>query len=119
MLDKLAFIEERFVAIEAQLSEPTLYDDPAAAAKILKEQKELAPIVEAYRQYKGAQQNLADAQELLSGQVDADMKEFAQEELQNAKNDMERLEQELRILLLPTDPNDEKKDDESTVDDHK
>ncbi len=108
MLEKLAFIEERFESIEAQLSEPSLYDDPAAAAKILKEQKELSPIVEAYRQYKRAEQDAADAQDLLSGQTDAEMKELAQEELQNAKSDMERLEQELRILLLPTDPNDEK-----------
>ena len=108
MLEKLAFIEEKFESIEAQLSEPSLYDDPAAAAKILKEQKELSPIVEAYRQYKKAERDAAGAQELLSGQTDAEMKELAQEELQNAKEDMERLEQELRILLLPTDPNDEK-----------
>jgi len=108
MLEKLAFIEEKFNSIEEQLSQPSLYDDPAAAAKILKEQKELAPIVDAYRQYKNAERNAADAQELLTGQTDAEMRELAQEELQTAKADMERLEQELKILLLPTDPNDEK-----------
>lgn len=108
MLEKLAFIEERFNSIEEQLAQPSLYDDPAAAAKLLKEQKELAPIVEAYRQYKRAQKDAEDAQELLSGQTDAELKELAQEELQCAKEDMERLEQELKILLLPTDPNDEK-----------
>ncbi len=108
MLEKLAFIEEKFNSIEEQLAQPSLYDDPAAAAKLLKEQKELTPIVEAYRDYKRAEKNSADAQELLSGQTDAELKELAQEELQGAKEDMERLEQELRILLLPTDPNDEK-----------
>ena len=108
MLEKLSFIEERFDAIEKQLAEPTLYDDPAAAAKILKEQKELSPIVDAYRQYKVAQRNAQEAQELLTGPTDPEMRELAQEELQNAKSDMERLEQELKILLLPTDPNDEK-----------
>ncbi len=108
MLEKLAFIEERFNSIEEQLSQPSLYDDPAAAAKLLKEQKELAPIVEAYRDYKRAEKDAADAQELLGGQTDAELKELAQEELQCAKEDMERLEQELRILLLPTDPNDDK-----------
>jgi len=108
MLEKLAFIEEKFNSIEEQLSQPSLYDDPAAAAKILKEQKELAPIVDAYRQYKNAERNAADAQELLTGQTDAEMRELAQEELQTAKADMERLEQELKILLLPKDPNDEK-----------
>ena len=108
MLEKLAFIEEKFNSIEEQLSQPSLYDDPAAAAKLLKEQKELSPIVEAYRDYKRAQKDAEDAQELLSGQTDAELKELAQEELLGAKEDMERLEQELKILLLPTDPNDEK-----------
>ena len=63
MLEKLAFIEERLQTIEAQLAEPSLYDDPQAAAKLLKEQKEIAPIVDAYRLYKRAQQDAADAQE--------------------------------------------------------
>ena len=108
MLEKLAFIEERFEDVEKLLAEPTLYDDPAAAAKLLKEQKELTPIVDAYRAWRKAQQNAEEAREMLSGQLDAELRELAQEEFQTAKEDMERLEGELKILLLPTDPNDEK-----------
>ena len=91
--------------LEARLSEPGLYDDPDRAARLLKERNELEPIVAAFRAYERAKQAQADALEMLS---DPDMKEMAQEELQQAKADMARLEEELKILLLPKDPNDDK-----------
>ena len=91
--------------LEARLSEPGLYDDPDRAARLLKERNELEPIVAAFRAYERAKQAQADALEMLS---DPDMKELAQEELQQAKADMARLEEELKILLLPKDPNDDK-----------
>ena len=91
--------------LEARLSEPGLYDDPDRAAKLLRERNELAPIVEAFRAYERAKQAQMDALDMLS---DPDMKELAQEELQQAKADMARLEDELKILLLPKDPNDDK-----------
>ena len=105
MFEKVKGLCQRMDELEARLSEPGLYDDPDRAAKLLKERNELEPIVEAYRAYQQAQQTVADVTELLS---DPDMKELAQQELHEAKADVARLEEELKILLLPKDPNDGK-----------
>ena len=105
MFEKVKGLCQRMDELEARLSEPGLYDDPDRAAKLLKERNELEPIVVAYRAYEQAQQTIADATEMLS---DPDMKELAQEELHAAKADVARLEDELKILLLPKDPNDDK-----------
>lgn len=105
MLDKLNAVEAKYSQIEARLAAPETYDDPALVAKLNREQTQLTPVVESYRAYRTAQQAKEDALVLLG---DPEMKELAQEELQQAKQDMERLEQELRILLLPRDPNDDK-----------
>ncbi len=105
MFEKLKVLAARLNELEIRLSAPDLYDDPDRAAKLLRERNELEPIVTAFREYEQAQRTLADATEMLS---DPDMKELAQEELQQAKSDIARLEGELKILLLPKDPNDEK-----------
>lgn len=105
MLDKLKEIEEKFSELENRLSLPEIYTDPAAYAKLAKEQKELAPLVEAYRRWDKARRDAEGARELMS---DPEMKEMAQEELETAKAEMERVEAELKILLLPRDPNDER-----------
>lgn len=105
MFEKVKGLCQRMDELEARLSEPGLYDDPDRAAKLLKERNELEPIVAAYRVYEQAQQTIADATEMLS---DPDMKELAQEELHEAKAEEKRLEDELKILLLPKDPNDDK-----------
>ena len=105
MFEKLNALAQRMDELEARLAEPGLYDDPDRAAKLLKERNELEPIVAAFRACDKAQQAQAYALEMLS---DPDMKELAQEELQQAKADIARLEDELKILLLPKDPNDEK-----------
>ena len=105
MFEKLKALAARLDELEIRLSAPDLYDDPDRAAKLLRERNELEPIVTAFREYEQAQRTLADATEMLS---DPDMKELAQEELQQAKSDIARLEDELKILLLPKDPNDEK-----------
>lgn len=105
MFEKLKVLAARLDELEMRLSAPDLYDDPDRAAKLLRERNELEPIVTAFREYEQAQRTLADATEMLS---DPDMKELAQEELQQAKSDITRLEGELKILLLPKDPNDEK-----------
>ena len=105
MFEKLKALAARLDELEMRLSAPDLYDDPDRAAKLLRERNELEPIVAAFREYEQAQRTLADATEMLS---DPDMKELAQEELQQAKSDIARLEGELKILLLPKDPNDEK-----------
>ena len=105
MLSKLAAIEAKYSQIEARLGAPETYEDPAQVAKLNKEQTELQPLVETYRAYQGAVEARAQAEELLS---DPEMKELAQEEYKQAAADMERLERELQILLLPRDPNDDK-----------
>ena len=103
MVDQLKEIANRYEAIVSQLEDPSIYADPGRLAKLTREQKELTPVVEAYRAYCRAESDLREAQELLG---DPEMKEMAQEELQRAKSDKERLEGELKLLLLPKDPND-------------
>ena len=105
MLDKLAAIEAKYSQIEARLAAPETYDDPEQVAKLNKEQTELSPVVETYRQYLRAQQQKEESEALLS---DPEMRELAQEEFQQARADLERLEGELKVLLLPRDPNDRK-----------
>ena len=105
MMEKLRALDLHYADVEARLSAPETYDDPALVAKLNKEQKELSPVVEAYRTYQKRQKDMAEAQELMS---DPDMKELAQEEFSAAKADLERLEEEITILLLPRDPNDDK-----------
>ena len=105
MLEKLAAIEAKYSQIEARLAAPETYDDPAAVARLNKEQNELSPVVETYRSYLAARERLAQAEELLS---DPEMRELAQEELLQTNAELERLEGQLQLLLLPKDPNDNK-----------
>jgi len=105
MLDKLTAIEAKYSQIEARLATPETYDDPAQVAKLNKDQAELQELVETFRTYQKAMGARDQAQELMS---DPEMKELAQEEFQQAQADLERLERELQILLLPKDPNDSK-----------
>ena len=103
--EKLKALDRQYAELEARLAAPETYDDPARVARLNKEQRDLEPVVTAYRTYVRRQKDLADAQALMS---DPDMKELAQEEYQAAKADLERLVEEIRILLLPRDPNDAK-----------
>lgn len=105
MQDKLAAIEAKYSQIEARLSASETYEDPALVAKLNKEQTELQPLVETYRTYLRTQQSYREAESLLG---DPEMKELAQEEWQQSKEELERLEHQLKILLLPKDPNDDK-----------
>ena len=101
--EKLKALDRQYAELEARLAAPETYDDPTRVARLNKEQRDLEPVVTAYRTYVRRQKDLADAQALMS---DPDMKELAQEEYQAAKADLERLVEEIRILLLPRDPND-------------
>ena len=108
MLDKLNALEDKYIELCARTEQPDFYADPRKAAAYLREQKELEPLVNAYRAYRRAKQDMADALELMSGQNDAELKALCQEEFSDAKKRSEALEQELKILLLPQDPNDSK-----------
>ena len=108
MLGKLKLVEEKYIELCARAEQPDFYADPKRAAAYLKEQKELEPVVTAFRAYRRAQQDMQDASELMAGQTDAELKALCQEEYATAKKRGEELEQELKILLLPHDPNDDK-----------
>ena len=108
MLEKLKLVEERYAEMAERAAQPDFYNDPKAATKLLREQKRLEPIVEAYRRYQKTLQESRDLREMLDGQLDAEMRELCQEEYAQAKKDLENLEQQLKILLLPRDPNDDK-----------
>ena len=108
MLDKLRLVEERYAEMGERASQPDFYNDPKAATKLLKEQKQLEPIVETYRRYQKTKQENLDLREMLDGTLDPEMRELCQEEFTQSKKDLEDLEQQLKILLLPRDPNDEK-----------
>ena len=105
MLDKLQTLANRFDELEARLSAPDLYDDPKNAAALLRERNQLEPIVTAYRALEAAQSAQRDAQEMMS---DPELRELAQEEFFNARAEAERLSAELKLLLVPRDPNDDK-----------
>jgi peptide chain release factor 1 len=90
------------------LSEPDVANDPNRFRKLMKEQSDLQPIVDAYREYKACNQNIEDSLAILDEESDEEMRELAKEELNESKNRLGELEQELKILLLPKDPNDDK-----------
>ena len=109
MLDKLAGIEERYEKINEQLCLPETVSDQEKYPKLMKELRSLTPVVEKYREYKKYDETLKESKELLdAGGLDKDFKELVQEELEQAKADIERCSEELKILLLPKDPNDDK-----------
>lgn len=108
MLEKLRLVENRYLELENMSGRPDFYDDPKQAAKLLKEQAGLEPVVQAYRRYLQKRQTIDDALEMLSEPLDPEMKELCQEELNEAKAALPALEQELKLLLLPKDPNDER-----------
>ncbi len=103
MLEKLKELALRHEDLEAQLADPAVYNDAARLRTINRELKELGPIVETWHAMEQAEQRRAGAEELLR---DPDLRELAQEELSAAKAELERLQEELKILLLPKDPND-------------
>ena len=105
MEEKLGLLEARFEEIARELEDPAVYTDAARMARLAREQKELAPVVTAFRDWKRARQDEADALEL-SG--DPDMRELAQEEYAAAKERAAALQEKLRVLLLPRDPNDDR-----------
>ncbi len=108
MFDKLDDILIRFEEILNELNDPAVVNDQQKFRKLMKEQNDLAPLVEAYKAYKQAKQDVEDSLAILDMESDEDMKELAKEELSDAKSRIEKLEQEMKILLLPKDPNDDK-----------
>ena len=107
MLDKLKEAEARYLGMEKELSEPELFSNPERYAALMKDYKALTPVIEAYRAYVRARQANEEARLLLEEPLDSDMKELVGEELKETKAQMETLLEQLKLLLLPRDPNDE------------
>ena len=108
MFDRLEDTLVRFEELLSMLSEPDVANDPKRFQKLMKEQADLAPIVEAYKEYKENKQNIEDSLAMLQEESDEELRELAKEELAESKEKVEELEQKLKILLLPKDPNDDK-----------
>ncbi|MBS5934578.1 MAG: peptide chain release factor 1 [Clostridiales bacterium] len=108
MFDKLEELVSRFQEIMDELNEPTVTNDQARFRKLMKDQAELAPIVEKFTEYKDTKQGIEDSLLILSEESDEEMRELAKEELAECKSRVEEIENELKILLLPKDPNDDK-----------
>jgi peptide chain release factor 1 len=108
MLNKLALIEKRYLEIEESLSDPDVMNDIEGYKKFMKEYKNLLPVVEKYREYKSAEGDIADADEILSIEDDPELRALAEEQKDEARSKLPSLLDELKILLLPKDPNDDK-----------
>ena len=108
MFDRLDDLLIRYEEVMGELQEPDVANDPERFRRLMKEQSDLAPIVEAYKEYKNCKQNIEESLQLLEEESDEEMRELAKEELSGSRARIEELEQELKILLLPKDPNDDK-----------
>lgn len=108
MFDKLEDLLIRYEELMSELAEPGVADDAARFKRLMKEQSDLSPIVEAYSEYKKSKQDIEDSLEMLEAESDEEMREMLKEELSEAKDNVAKLEDRLKILLLPKDPNDDK-----------
>ena len=108
MFDRLEDIVKHYEELMFELNNPSVAEDQKRFRKLMKEQSDLTPLVETYKEYKQAKQDVEDSLALLEEESDEEMREMAKEELSDAKKRIEELEQQLKILLLPKDPNDEK-----------
>lgn len=108
MFDKLDDLLRRYEELMLELNEPSIANDQQRFRKLMKEQSDLTPIVEAYKEYKKCKETVEESLMILNEESDEEMKELAKDELNEAKSRIEELEKELKILLLPKDPNDDK-----------
>ena len=108
MFDRLEELVDKLDTINNQLTDPDVVTDQNKFRKLMKEQSDLVPIVDKYKEYKDAKTTIEDSLEILEEESDEELREMAKEEMNDAKSRLETIEQELKILLLPKDPNDSK-----------
>lgn len=108
MFEKIEIFDKRYSELNSRLYEPSVASDPEEYQKIMKEIKSIEELVKAYREYKAAVESEKESLEILEESSDPELKELAQAELEEAKENIEKLSEELKILLLPKDPNDER-----------
>ncbi len=108
LLEKLQAINERFEEVGQLITDPEIISDMKRYIQLNKEYKDLEPIIEAYKEYKNILDNIASAREILNNEKDPEFREMAKTELDELLERQEKLEEEIRILLIPTDPQDGK-----------
>lgn len=108
MFEKLAFIEEKYEELSVKISDMAVIADIDTWRKLMKEHSDMTPIVEKYREYKEAKKSIAEAEEMLEEKQDAEFEELLREEINEAKAKIPQIEEELKVLLIPKDPNDDK-----------
>lgn len=109
MFDKLSFIEDRFQELETKISDPQVIANQEEWRKLCKEHSDISPIVAKYREYKNLKENIEEANEMLSdSEIDKDEKDFLLQTIDESNHGIEKVSEELKILLLPKDPNDDK-----------
>lgn len=108
MLDKLKVLEDKFIDLEKKVADPDIIADQSQWQKYIKEHAELQPIVEKYREYRAVVEQLEESKEILQEESDDELRELAKMEISEAEGKIGPLEEELKVLLLPKDPNDDK-----------
>lgn len=108
MFDRLQAVEDRYERLNELLSDPDVVSDNKKLAQYSKEQSDIQETVEVYREYKSIKEQIADAKEMLDEKLDSDMKEMVKEELKELEAQVPDLEERLKVLLIPKDPNDSK-----------
>lgn len=108
MFDRLQAVEDRYERLNELLSDPDVVSDNKKLAQYSKEQSDIQETVEVYREYKSIKEQIADAKEMLDEKLDPDMKEMVKEELKELEVQVPALEERLKVLLIPKDPNDSK-----------
>lgn len=108
MFEKLGFLEEKFIELNNKAADPSIISDQEQFRSVMKEISDLEPIVEKYREYKQAQQEMQDAKEMMDTESDHDLREMAEAEYYDKRDQSEQIIEEIKILLLPKDENDEK-----------
>ncbi|MBP3448577.1 MAG: peptide chain release factor 1 [Clostridia bacterium] len=108
MFEKLGFLEQKYIELNQKAADPSIISDQDQFRSVMKEISELEPIVEKYREYKQAQQEMADAKEMMDTESDHDLREMAEAEYYDKRDQSEQIMEEIKILLLPKDENDEK-----------
>lgn len=108
MFDKLEDLEKRFDELSDSINDPEIISNITLWKKLMKEHSDILPLIEKYREYKQIKKNMADTKQMLEEESDEDMRALAKQELSEASLSLEKIEKELKILLIPKNPNDEK-----------
>ena len=108
MFEKLSFVEEKYLSLEAKLSDPDILNNRSEYQQIAKSYSDLTEIVSKWREYQKVREELKETEEMLSGKLDDDLKEMAYMEVGDLKEQITALQEELRLMLIPKDPNDDK-----------